>query len=64
MAESNIYKGADNEIQPALFFRYKNGALEIQANDSLDISYAIYQSEQVSLGLKGVLFLNRGPCGA
>lgn len=60
MVESEIYRGMDSEIQPTFFLRYENGPIEIQAVDSLDITYSFYPSDAFEIALKGSLFFDEG----
>lgn len=60
MAETEIYKGADSEIEPVFLFRYENGPFEIQAYDSLDVSWAFYEIGSFKTAVKGAVFFNEG----
>ena len=59
-AEKEIYKGADDEIQSAVFLRYENGPFEIMTTDAIDVSYELFDTSLFSTALKGSILLGEG----
>jgi len=59
-AGSGVYKGEGSELNPAPFFNYENGPLEILGHDSIDLTFKFYRGEVFSIGLIGSLSLEEG----
>ncbi len=58
--EQDIYRGVDTEYQPALFFMYENGPLEIQATSGIEARFAFYRTERFSAGVIGAIAPEEG----
>jgi outer membrane protein len=59
-AGSGVYKGEGSEVNPAPFFNYENGPLEILGHDSIDLTFKFYRGGVFSIGLIGSLSLDEG----
>ncbi len=60
VGERDAYKGAGSELQPAPFFRYENGPLEIMTYEGLDLSLKVFGSGAYSIALKGSVLFEEG----
>lgn len=58
--ESEIYRDVGTEFEPALFFMYENGPLEILAYDSIDASLHLLGNDGLSLGASGSILFEEG----
>ena len=58
--ERDIYKDVDTEFQPAPFFLYENGRLEIQATDNLQAAFTLYENDIFSVACFGSLEFDEG----
>ena len=59
-AEREIYKGIGTEFEPALFFIYENGPLEIVAYDGMDATLRLLGNDWLSLGASGSILFEEG----
>lgn len=60
LAEQDIYKGVDSEIQPAPFLRYEKGPFEIMTRNGFDASLRVFGNKSFSASLKGSLLFDEG----
>jgi outer membrane protein len=60
LAEREIYRGMDSEIQPGLFLRYENGPFELQAYDGIGASLSVFETEHFAVAVFGSLDIEEG----
>jgi outer membrane protein len=60
VAEREIYRDVDSEIEPVPLMRYENGPFELQAYDGIGASFRVFGTEHFAISVIGSLDMEEG----